>query len=395
VGGSLRILLVGTRVLPVRHQGDKNFWLDVIHRLQAQGHQVDIVSVTADATVPASDLPIHHVRPIPVYLDRAGSRFNAEHDFLTGSSNYASKSVTLPRLLRAVRDRRLAFRPDVIHFMDNYGPAMLAVRGATGGVPATVSAPTYHRNRALYDLFLRLSLSGFDTVVPFSEAFSRRLGELGVPAERTRVIRWGVDTDRFVPPPEEERREAKRSLGFEEDAFVVLWTGFTQQSGLPELRFALETATEALGDVKTRVRFAFCFKAEHYRQEFAAYERPGLKVLGTPAGFASATTAADLLLSPLLDSRSTAAPPLVWVEAMARGIPLVTNAIPGAEEAAVPGTSGTLVRTPAEARKAIDELSGAGATHSNLRSGARRLAMERFGIGRAVSEHLALWKTAS
>jgi glycosyltransferase involved in cell wall biosynthesis len=391
VGESLRVLLVGTRILPFRHQGDKNYWLDVIRRLLGEGHELEVLSVTPDPGVGQDGLPLRYVRPIPVHFDDEGTRFNAEHAFLAGTGNYASKTVSLPRILGAIRARRRAFRPDVLHFADNYGPAMLTLPSASRGLPAAISAPTYHRNRALYDLFLRMSLRAFDTVVPFSEAFARRLAELGLPRDKVRTIRWGIDTEKFRPPSAEERAAAREALGVPGDVFLVLWTGFTQQSDRPELDFAWRAAVAA-AEGPPPIRFAFCFKPEHYRAEYESLARPGITVHREPADFLAAMAGADLLLSPLLDARSTAAPPLVWAEALARGLPLLTNAIPGAEEAAVPGTSGILVRTVEDARDRMLELAADVARRGRLREGARRIALERFDVRGSVARHVDLWR---
>src|SRR2546422_373357 len=79
---ALRIMIVGERILPFRHAGDKNFWLDMIRRLLVAGHEVEALSVDIEAT-PGNGLPIRHVPQIPVYF-RPDARFNAEHSQFGG-----------------------------------------------------------------------------------------------------------------------------------------------------------------------------------------------------------------------------------------------------------------------------------------------------------------------
>ena len=196
----MRILLVGTRYLPFRHAGDKNFWFDVVRGLERLGHEVEIISIMVEH-VPPGTPPIHRVPPVPVYLT-PDLRFNAEFTHLAGTNNYLSKTATIPKIGREIRARRREFRPDVVHFADNYGPAMLGLRPAFGKLPTALSAPTYQPNRPLYDVFLRASFAPFDVIVPFSDAYRRRLLELGLPPERVRRIRWGVDPVKFAPPSE-------------------------------------------------------------------------------------------------------------------------------------------------------------------------------------------------
>lgn len=375
------------RILPFRHAGDKNFWLDVIQRLLASGHEVEALSVDLDAP-PADGLPIRHVPQIPVYF-RPDARFNPGHRQYGGVNNYASKTTTLPIIFREIRRRRREFRPDVIHFADNFGPGMIGLRPICGRVPLTVSAPTYHRNRPLYDMMLLASFASFNVIVPFSDAYYRRLLELDIRPERIRRIRWGIDTARFTPPTSAERDAARARLALEPGTFVVMWTGFTQQTSEQDLHAAIRTAQLVLQD--RRCEFVFCFKPEHFREDYRSFERPGLKVVSSAESFHAARTAADVFLSPILDDRSTAAPPLVWPEILAMGIPILTTSIPGTDEAVVDGQCGFTVRSPEEAGERLLEIAEDSALQRRLREGARRIAVERFSVDRATDEYVDMW----
>lgn len=389
----MRILLLGTRILPFRHSGDKNFWLDVIRGLQGLGHDLDIVSVLIE-DVPAEGLPLHRVPPIPMYL-RPDRRFNPEYWHIAGTNNYVSKTISLPRMIRALRRRQREFRPDVIHFIDNYGPAMAALRAAIGPVPLTISAPTYQPDRPFYDLLLRASFASFDVVVPFSDAYRERLLELGFPGGRVRRIRWGIDTARFAPPSAPEKEAARKELGLTADHLVVLWTGFIQQTGEADLRLALRTAELALERDPTDVTFLVCFKPVHFKESYRTFERPGVRVFGSADGFHRARTAADVLLSPIRDVRSTAAPPLVWLECLAMGLPILTTILPGADEAVIDGSSGFAVRSPEEAADRLHDMVAEPALRRRLREGARQVAVERYAADRAVREYAELWSSVA
>ncbi len=375
------------RILPFRHAGDKNFWLDIIQRLLASGHEVEALSVDLEA-VPTDGLPIRHVPQIPVYF-RPDARFNPGHRQFGGVNNYASKTTTLPIIFREVRKRQREFRPDVIHFADNFGPGMIGLRPMCGHIPLTVSAPTYHRNRPLYDIMLLASFTSFNVIVPFSDAYYRRLLELDIRPERIRRIRWGIDTVRFTPPSPAEREAARARLGLEPGSFVVLWTGFTQQTSEQDLHTALRTAQLVLQN--RRCEFVFCFKPEHFREAYRSFERPGLKVVSSAESFHAARTAADVFLSPIQDPRSTAAPPLVWPEILAMGIPILTTNIPGTDEAVVDGQSGFMAPSPEEAQRRLLEIAADSALQRRLRDGARQIAVERFSVDRAMDEYVDMW----
>ena len=344
--------------------------------------------------VPNEGLPLHRVPPIPMYL-RPDARFNPDHWHLAGTNNYASKTITLPRMVRAIRARQKQFRPDVIHFIDNYGPGVMGIRAAFGKVPLTVSAPTYQANRPLYDFFLKASFKSFDVIVPFSEAYRRRLLELGFRAERVRCIRWGIDVSKFVPPTPAERDAARSQLGLAPEILVVMWTGFTQQTDERDLKAALVTADRTLRRDPLKVAFLFCFKPEHYKDSYRQFERPGLRIFGTSEAFHAARASADILLSPIQDERSTAAPPLVWLECLAMGIPILTSEIPGTEEAVVAQRSGFTVGSPESGSECLEMMAADREMRRRLREGARQVAVERYSVDRALNEYLDLWSTLS
>ena len=87
-------MIVGERILPFRHAGDKNFWLDMIRRLLVAGHEVEALSVDIEAT-PGNGLPIRHIPQIPVYF-RPDARFNVEHSRFGGGNNDVSKTTNVP-----------------------------------------------------------------------------------------------------------------------------------------------------------------------------------------------------------------------------------------------------------------------------------------------------------
>src|SRR3989442_6462088 len=117
-GEPLRVIIVGVRILPFRHAGDKNFWLDIIQRLLASGHEVEALSVDLEAT-PTDGLPIRHVPQIPVYF-RPDARFNPGHRAYGRVNNYAIKTTTLPIILQEVPPRPPTVWPHVTHFADNF-----------------------------------------------------------------------------------------------------------------------------------------------------------------------------------------------------------------------------------------------------------------------------------
>lgn len=387
---ALRILLVGGRILPFRHAGDKNYWLDVIGRLEVLGHDVRVLSVTLESVTEPTAYPCEYVRPIPVYL-RGGSRFNEEYRRLRGTNNYVSKTLSFGRIVHAIRRHIRRDRPDVIHLSSNFGPVMALLKPAAQGVPLSISAPTYNGGPAFYDQALLASFHGFDTVVPFSDAFAQRLQHLGMPARRIQTIRWGVDLDRFQPPTGAEREKARHDLGIGGGEKVAFWAGFLQQMTPRDFEFSIRVSELLMRESPGEWRFFFCFKPEHYDERFRRFERAGVTVAGSAEVFHQAQRAADFMISPISDLGSTAAPPLTWIENMALGVPLMTTPIPGADELVTDGVNGLLVRTPEEGARRLNEFSRSPETMAEARRQARRRVEERFALASSVTDYVTLW----
>jgi glycosyltransferase involved in cell wall biosynthesis len=387
----MRILFVGSRILPFRHAGDKSFWLDLFDSLQDLGHTIHALSVTYDSPLPEAPSWCEFVRPIPVPNPLSG-RYNPESRWLAATNNYASKTVSFPRIWGALRRAEESFRPEVVHVIDNYGPVLATVRRKRAAPVFTASAPTYDRRAALYDTWLRLSFRPFDAIIPFSEAFARRLGAIGIHPGRVETIRWGIDPAALRPPGESERRESRERLGIGPDRIVAIWTGFIQQTSWRDFEFAYRVGELLRARTPGRFSFVFCFKPTHFRPDLLQRERPGVRVVGTTKEFEDARRATDYLLSPIGGPRSTLAPPLSWLEALAMGIPILSTPIAGIEEVIVPGSNGWVVRTPEEAADRLEIDVESPERRQNMRTSARQSVLGRFSVDRAAHEYVRLWE---
>jgi glycosyltransferase involved in cell wall biosynthesis len=386
----LRILFIGSNIFPARHPGDKTFWLDLFEWLKSEGHEIEVLSITSkpDVSWPAG---YSVVRPILIALPDRTSRYNPGNRWRSASTNYLSKSLTFPILLGELRKAARGFRPDIVHFIDNYGPVMSILPLVKPIARFTVSCPTYNPRAPLYDRFLRMSLRPFDAIAPYSNAFAHVLDQMGFPAARIVPIRWGVDLERCRPPSAAERSESRVRLHLQDDQVVVAWTGFIQQTNWSDFQFSLRVAQLVTAREPSRFAFAFCFKPEHFRAYFRQWEAPGIRVLGNTQEFEDLRRSADYLLSPILAGRSTAAPPLTWLEFLAMGVPLISTPLRGSREVLLSGTNGWVVHSPEEAR---DRLLGIGGDPERLRrmhAEARRLAEERLGIIGVGRRFVELW----
>jgi glycosyltransferase involved in cell wall biosynthesis len=390
----LRVLMVGTRFFSTAHAGDKTFWLGLCSGVAAAGDSVHVVSVDRRA-VPAASIAerfdIETVQAIPVYF-RLGphrERYNEAAAHIQAITNYASRSVTLPRLFRRLRQLVVEWTPDVVHFMDNLGPAMpIFLRGFPR--PAFVSTITYDPRSLAYDGLLRMSLGAYTGVAATSDAFTQRLRAIGVPPARVSTIRWGVDSTRIRPSTDLEG--FRERLGFDRSGPLVCWSGYLQQTTQNDFFVAYRAAIEALKRDR-RVRFLFCLKPQHFREPYRQMERAGIRVVGDPQAFALGLNAMDVFLNPVTRTDSILAPPLTWVECMMRGIPVITTPCGGVDEALGSGRGG-LVLPGAELGPGLVELLQDPARLASLRRSTREWAETHYSLAESVRRYRGLWSAA-
>ena len=283
---------------------------------------------------------------------------------------------------RAAREQGIAVVHTHIYHADFVGwraariagvPVVATVHGHTGGSPG---------NR-LYEWLDRRLLRRFEAVVCVSESVRAALLRSGCAAGRLTVI-----TNGFVGAAPLARDEARRALGVEGEAPLVGWVG----------RFSVEKGADLFVD-------AFAQAGLPGAQAVLigdGPERPGVEALAArsraAAGFrfAGARPRAARLLSALdvlvLSSR-TEGTPMILLEAMAAGVPIVAFAVGGvgrvvdASSARVvpPGDTGALAAALREVLARPDE--------ARARAGAaRRVVEERFGAARWLSELDAVWE---
>lgn len=128
-------------------------------------------------------------------------------------------------------------------------------------------------------------------VVVVTDSFRRQLADYGVRAERIRLLpNWT-----HIPPPQRDRQQVRRELGWHDDAFVVLHTG---NMGLKQDLGNVVQAARQLGD-RPDVRLVLMGDGNQREVlEGAAADCPALQFLPPVAGelYPDVLRAADLLL---------------------------------------------------------------------------------------------------
>jgi glycosyltransferase involved in cell wall biosynthesis len=389
----VKLLFVGSRYLPYRHEGDKNFWLDVVRWISKDIEEIHIISLNSDIIGDYFEEPniwVYNIPPTPFRLKFRDDKFNATHADMSFTNNYPSKSLSFLKILRKIRQIVEENRIDLVHFMDNYGPIMLSMKVALPKVRTSISAPTYHTRSLGYDTFLRWAFAPFDIIIPFSDAFGKRLINLGLEEKKLRRIRWGVDSS-AMSPGTHDTRGVKESLGIHPDHKIVLWSGYLQQTNENDFLEALKVA-KAISE-KENCTFVFAFKPVHFRPEHSKFGTERLKIVTDLPDFLGLLNASDILLSPVTSKNSILAPPLLWIESMAMGVPIVASKVPGAEELIEDNVNGMIAGSFSNLVAKTKLLLSDDDMLDKMSKNAREKVIGMYNIDDAVSEYLKTWKT--
>jgi glycosyltransferase involved in cell wall biosynthesis len=398
------VLLIGIDYFASRCSSDKNYWHAMLPQLAGTMGQIVVISfnyrkVRAETQpAPNRDILIYNVQPSHMGIDLRADPSTAHNPEKCHSHFKSPPRSPVEYLASCVRIlpliRRLIAEQSItnIHFMDNFGPVMRLMRHWVFSVPISVSAMGYYARGPLHDRYLQLCYQGMDAVVPYSQAYGQKLQSLGVPAETLLVIPWGIDLESVEKPATPaELRALKQELLLEPDRPLVLWAGFLQQIREKELLASIEIATDLAGQ-RDDVQFVFALKPECYDPNLQRFSAPRIRLLSTSnALFFQLLRAADYFLSPITNTRSIVTPPLTWLEAMAAGVPIITNEVPGVEAVITSGTSGFV----AESLAAISQLLERALSYTDqnrMREKAKEHVKNYYAIARAANDYRGLWQ---
>jgi glycosyltransferase involved in cell wall biosynthesis len=287
---------------------------------------------------------------------------------------------------------------DLVH-IHNLLPAFAAERIATAcrrrGVPYVISSHGFNEQSRYADLNgftgikralihwaiekpFRRVIRRADAIFALSDCEGGLLAELGVPAERVRVVTNGVNQFYMGSPSSDELAAAKQRFGLGEKPILLFMGSLHGYKGV-------DVFLRSLAGVTTPFQAVVAGGFKHDQERTALLERSGLgDTLMRSVVFTNTVSNEDLralynLATLFVYPTKGDTLPLVVLEAMACGLPIVSTVVGGLPFMVSPA-EGVLVAPddPDAVARAVDSLLGDPVRRRNMAAAVRAKVRNRF-----------------
>jgi glycosyltransferase involved in cell wall biosynthesis len=384
------ILLLGFGYYPFRISGDKNFWFDLSRELSGELNKMVMVSVNSS--------PVRFEQKGNIWLYNVQRPFHTEKDeksilkFQLRTHplpwEIVERSATMLKLLPPLQKLIKLHNIKVIHLMDNFGFSTALVRLLFPKVRVYATAITYNTHNLPtkpYGSYQRIIFGNLDKLVVSCKAYRDRLIEHGFSKDKIEVIRWGIPITNRKQKITNRRKHPSTNK-------VVLWTGFTQQIREGSFQLSLSVA-QKITSQKSSIDFVFAVKSESYDKAYEYFQNEHLRIVTTDSEkFTELLNRTDLLLAPVVRLRSIIAPPLTWIECMARGIPIISTQAPGVDEILIHNQTGFVAKSNEELESLIEKVLEDKDLMSEVSINAKELVKEKYNLKDIAQDYLRLWR---
>lgn len=286
--------------------------------------------------------------------------------------------------------RRLlkAMAPDIVHTHNSQPFIEGTLAGVLAGIPAMVHTDhgRYFPDKTRYMWMEWLASHFVSEIISVSEANKASLVKYEhISEKKIRVIPNGIDEKKYRVHVD---RIAKRtSLGLEPDAWPVLgWCGrLSPEKGLTFLIRALRDLSRSYPRLRLLLMGEGALRKELEVQAQAEGVASYVRFLGARADVPEVLQVADVFVLPSLREGL----PLVLLEAMAAGLPIVATDVGGNRQAVHEGINGLLVpsENPGALAQAIRRIVDDETLRAQCSCQARQLFEQHFTVGRMVERY--------
>jgi len=288
-------------------------------------------------------------------------------------------------------------RPDVVFCLDHHN-AMLWGRiagllaGAKALIVASHSTGLYGR-RGSFRRSDRMMMRFTRCVVALSETHAAYLRDTeGIDPARIRIVENGIDTERYAKP-EGSRSEVREQFGLTPNDEVVIMVAALRPEKAHETLLA---AASKLRNGRPNLRCLIVGDGDRRGELEAMSRRLALdgivQFLGQRADIDRLLRASDVLVLPSKPVVETL--PLCVLEAMAAGVPVVASRVGSVPDLVRDQETGVLIAPadPGELAAGIDYTLGDRSRSAAMAEAARKLVVERYGVGRMVRDYETLFE---
>jgi len=188
---------------------------------------------------------------------------------------------------------------------------------------------------------LSYSLKNCYRVLPVSNDLEKRILSLGAEKEKVTVLRNAVDTDRFTP---EKDNKIRNKYKFKSDDIVILFVGHLEAfKGLFELIYAFNNVKKEKENVKLIIIGDGSQKIRSKKEinELGLEESVIFAGKIPPSEIHEFYQTSDIFVLP--SHTDAGGPPVVFIEAMACGLPVIGTDVGGIPEGIDDGVNGFIV----------------------------------------------------